>query len=146
MPGSTGPTRWSPPRATDAVNLMTCWLAKRYNVRNVVSIVNQKEHSDLFNEVGVKISENPDELVATRLYYWARSPNLQQVASIPGGTIFEIVAEAGAPIVDRGDPGTRCPGLRLHRYTACRRGPDHTERRGPYQTGGRHYGLYEKRG
>jgi len=51
----------------DAVNLMTCWLAKRYNVRNVVSIVNQKEHSDLFNEVGVKISENPDELVATRL-------------------------------------------------------------------------------
>lgn len=84
----------------DAVNLMTCWLAKRYNVRNVVSIVNQKEHSDLFKEVGVRISENPDELVATRLYYWTKSPNLQQVASIPGGTIFEIVAEEGAPIVD----------------------------------------------
>ncbi|MFA7198148.1 MAG: TrkA family potassium uptake protein [Methanoculleus sp.] len=84
----------------DAVNLMTCWLAKRYDVRNVVSIVNQREHSDLFNEVGVRISENPDELVATRLYYWAKSPNLQQVASIPGGTIFEIIAEEGAPIVD----------------------------------------------
>lgn len=85
----------------DAVNLMTCWLAKRYNVGNVISIVNQKEHSDFFNEVGVKISENPDELVASRLYYWARSPNLQQVASIPGGTIFEIVADEGAPIVNR---------------------------------------------
>ncbi len=84
----------------DSVNLMTCWLAKRFKVPTVVSIVNQKEHSDLFSEVGVKISENPDELVAQRLYYWAENPQMQQLASIPGGTIFEIVAEEGAPIVD----------------------------------------------
>lgn len=84
----------------DSVNLMTCWLAKRFKVPTVVSIVNQKEHSDLFSEVGVKISENPDELVAQRLYYWAENPQMQQLASIPGGTIFEIVAEKGAPIVD----------------------------------------------
>jgi trk system potassium uptake protein TrkA len=84
----------------DSVNLMTCWLAKRFKVQNVVSIVNQIEHSDLFREVGVKISENPDELVASRLYYWARNPMLQQLASIPGGTIFEVIAEKGAPIVD----------------------------------------------
>jgi trk system potassium uptake protein TrkA len=84
----------------DSVNLMTCWLAKRFKVQNVVSIVNQIEHSDLFREVGVKISENPDELVASRLYYWARNPMLQQLASIPGGTIFEVIAEKGASIVD----------------------------------------------
>lgn len=48
---------------------------------------------------GVHISENPDELVASRLYYWAEHPHLQQLARIPGGTIFEIVAEQGAPIV-----------------------------------------------
>ena len=48
----------------------------------------------------MKISENPDELVATRLYYWAENPNLQQLASIPGGTIFEFVAEDGAPFID----------------------------------------------
>jgi len=84
----------------DSVNLMTCWLAKRFKVANVVSIVNNVEHSDLFKEVGVKISENPDELVASRLYYWARNPMLQQLASIPGGTIFEVVAEKGAPIID----------------------------------------------
>jgi trk system potassium uptake protein len=84
----------------DSVNLMTCWLAKRFKVPNVVSIVNQIEHSDLFKEVGVKISENPDELVASRLYYWARNPMLQQLASIPGETIFEVVADKGAPIVD----------------------------------------------
>ncbi len=85
----------------DSVNLMTCWLAKRFKIPNVVSVVNQKEHSELFREVGVKIAENPDELVATRLYYWAENPNLQQLASIPGGTIFEIIAEQGAPMIDR---------------------------------------------
>ena len=84
----------------DSVNLMTCWLAKKFRVQNVVSIVNQPSHSDFFKEVGVRISENPDELVASRLYYWTQNPQLQQLASIPGGTIFEIVAEAGAPIVD----------------------------------------------
>jgi len=84
----------------DAVNLMTCWLAKRFDVQNVVSIVNQIEHSELFKEVGVKISENPDELVANRLYYWSKNPNMQQLAAISGGMIFEVVAEEGAPFVD----------------------------------------------
>ena len=87
--------------ADDAVNLMTCWLAKRYNVENVVSIVNQIGHSDLFKEVGVKITENPDELVANRLYYWSGSPDMQQVATIPGGTIFEMTVDEGAPCVEK---------------------------------------------
>ena len=36
----------------DALNLMACWLAKKYSVRTLVSIVNQKEHAELFKEVG----------------------------------------------------------------------------------------------
>lgn len=83
----------------DAVNLMACWLAKRFRVLRVVAIVNQSAHTDFFKEVGVNISENPDELVASRLYYRAENPQLQQLAQIPGGTIFEIVAEKGAPII-----------------------------------------------
>jgi trk system potassium uptake protein TrkA len=83
----------------DAVNLMACWLAKRFRVPQVVAIVNQTAHSEFFKEVGVRISENPDELVASRLYYWAENPQLQQLAQIPGGSIFEIVAENGAPII-----------------------------------------------
>lgn len=84
----------------DAVNLMTCWLAKRFAVPNVVSIVNQPEHSDLFDEVGVVISENPDELVASRLYFWAQNPSMHQLAKIPGGTIFQIPVERGAPFIN----------------------------------------------
>lgn len=84
----------------DAVNLMTCWLAKRLEVKNLISIVNQVEHSELFKEVGVKISENPDELVANRLYYWSGNPDMQQLAMIPGGTIFEVTVDENAPFVD----------------------------------------------
>jgi trk system potassium uptake protein TrkA len=80
---------------------MSCWLAKRMKVRNVISIVNHKEHSDFFREVGVKVSEDPDELVAARLYYWTLNPQLWQLATIPGGRIFEIVAEEGAPMAER---------------------------------------------
>lgn len=85
----------------DAANLMTCWLAKRYDVPNVVSIVNQKEHTELFREVGVRVSENPDEIVARSLYTWAENPNTQALASIPGGGIFEITVEEDSPGVDR---------------------------------------------
>jgi len=84
----------------DSVNLMTCWIAKRMKVANVVSIVNQQEHADMFSDVGVTISQNPDELVATRLYFWAENPQLQQLASLPGGTIFEIQVENGAFMID----------------------------------------------
>ena len=84
----------------DAVNLMACWLAKKFNVPNVVSIVNQKEHSDFFQEVGVHISENPDELVANRLYYWSENTDLHQIASIPGGTIFQLDVDENAPMIN----------------------------------------------
>ena len=67
----------------DSVNLMTCWLAKKFRVQNVVSIVNQSSHSDFFKEVGVRISENPDELVASRLYYWTQNPHSSNLPRFP---------------------------------------------------------------
>jgi trk system potassium uptake protein TrkA len=85
----------------DALNLMACWLAKRYNVRTLVSIVNQKEHSELFKEVGVRISENPDEIVARSLYVWSENPDTQLLASIEGDSIFEFKVSEGAQGVSK---------------------------------------------
>ncbi|MEA5037619.1 Trk system potassium uptake protein TrkA [bioreactor metagenome] len=85
----------------DALNLMACWLAKKYAVKTLVSIVNQKEHADLFKEVGVRISENPDEIVARSLYLWSENPDTQLLASIEGGSIFEVTASDGAKGVNR---------------------------------------------
>ena len=104
----------------DALNLMACWLAKKYEVRTLVSIVNQKEHADLFKEVGVRISENPDEIVARSLFLWSENPDTQLLASIEGGTIFEITVADGAKGVNK----TVCEvsGVKDMLYIAIRRG------------------------
>jgi len=76
--GIDRPTPLVATTSDDAVNLMTCWLAKRYNVRNVVSIVNQKEHSEpLQRGRGEDQREPGRNWWRPGLYYWARSPNLQ---------------------------------------------------------------------
>jgi len=87
--------------SNDALNLMVCWLAKKYAVKNVVSIVNQKEHSELFREVGVKVSENPDEIVAHSLFMWAQSPDMQLLASFEDSCIFETTVSDNAKGADK---------------------------------------------
>ncbi|MBE6507401.1 MAG: TrkA family potassium uptake protein [Methanocorpusculum parvum] len=104
----------------DALNLMACWLAKKYDVRTLVSIVNQKEHADLFKEVGVRISENPDEIVARSLFLWAENPDTQLLAAIEGGTIFEITVAEGAKGVDK--TVREVSGIKDMLYIAIRRG------------------------
>lgn len=104
----------------DALNLMACWLAKKYSVKTLVSIVNQKEHSDLFKEVGVRISENPDEIVARSLYLWSENPDTQLLASIEGGSIFEATVFEGAKGVNKSV--REVSGSKDMLYIAIRRG------------------------
>ncbi|MDO5844149.1 MAG: TrkA family potassium uptake protein [Methanocorpusculum sp.] len=104
----------------DALNLMVCWLAKKYNVRTLVSVVNQKEHTDLFKEIGVRISENPDELVARTLFLWSENPDTQLLASIDGGSIFEVTASDGAKGVNKSV--REASGSKDMLYIAIRRG------------------------
>ncbi|HJJ78735.1 MAG TPA: TrkA family potassium uptake protein [Methanocorpusculum sp.] len=104
----------------DALNLMACWLAKKYSVRTLVSIVNQKEHAELFKEVGVRISENPDEIVARSLFLWSENPDTQLLASIEGGTIFEITVADGAKGVNK--TVREVSGVKDMLYIAIRRG------------------------
>ena len=85
----------------DAVNLMTCWLAKKLNVPHVISIVNQKEHYELFDAVGVTINENPDELVAASLYLRASHPTLKKYAEVSGGIILEADVEPYCRMIDQ---------------------------------------------
>jgi trk system potassium uptake protein TrkA len=85
----------------DAVNLMTCWLAKKLDVPHVISIVNEKEHYELFDSVGVTINENPDDLVAARLYLWASHPTLRKLAEVSGGVILEVDVEPNCRMTDQ---------------------------------------------
>lgn len=104
----------------DALNLMACWLAKKYNVKTLVSVVNQTEHADLFKDIGVRISENPDELVARTLFLWSENPDTQLLASIEGGSIFEVTASEGAKGVNKSV--REASGSKDMLYIAIRRG------------------------
>jgi len=99
---------------------MICWLAKKYKVRTIVSIVNQSEHTELFKEIGVRVSENPDEIVARSLYIWTENPETLVLASIEGGSIFEITVSETAKAVNR--KVTEFPGTKDMIYIAVRRG------------------------
>lgn len=104
----------------DALNLMACWLAKKYDVKTLVSVVNKTEHADLFKDIGVRISENPDELVARTLFLWSASPNTQMLASIDGGSIFETTVSESAKGINKSV--REIPGTKDMLYIAIRRG------------------------
>jgi trk system potassium uptake protein TrkA len=65
-------------------------------VRTLIPIVNQKKHSELFKEIDVRISKNPDEIIARNLYLWSKNPNTNLLAFIEGCSIFETRVCKGA--------------------------------------------------
>ena len=73
-----------------------------FNVKSLISIVNEIEHSELFKEVGVDYQRESGRTCRKKALLSSESenPDMQQLASIPGGTIFEITVEKNAPFVD----------------------------------------------
>ncbi|RLI30554.1 MAG: potassium transporter, partial [Candidatus Hecatellales archaeon] len=51
----------------DSVNLMVVSMAKEYGVKNLVAVVRNSEHVELFQKLGVRVIV-PDEVVAEHLY------------------------------------------------------------------------------
>lgn len=52
----------------DAQNLMAMVLAKEYQVAHLVSLVNQKIHNKIFENLGVQVVSDPARVIAERLY------------------------------------------------------------------------------
>lgn len=80
----------------DAINLMSCSIAKYYGIKTLVAVVNQKEHEILFRDAEIRICENKDDLAARNLLLSLSNPNAQILASIAGGCIFEITVMEGS--------------------------------------------------
>ncbi|AFO56354.1 MULTISPECIES: TrkA family potassium uptake protein [Natrinema] len=83
----------------DATNIMVCLLAQEHEVPNIVSVVHDPEHMNVFRQIGVNTMENPQELIAEYLYRAVARPAIVDYMRI-GETaeVFEIVVTAGAPI------------------------------------------------
>lgn len=52
----------------DSINLMTMVLGKEYQVKNLITLLQEAEHHALFEKLGVKVLSDPEKLIAQQLY------------------------------------------------------------------------------
>ena len=83
----------------DSVNLMIQMLGKQYDIKTLVSSINNPQHMELFGDLGVNVVESPHELNGQYLYRAVQRPAIKDSMRVgSGGEIFELTIEEGAPI------------------------------------------------
>ncbi|WP_276302047.1 potassium channel family protein [Halorussus lipolyticus] len=83
----------------DATNIMVSLLAKELEVPNIVSVVHDAEHMDLFRRIGVNTMQNPQRLIAEYLYRAVKRPSIIDYMRVGDeAEVFEITVNADANI------------------------------------------------
>ncbi|AGB31586.1 TrkA-N domain protein [Natrinema pellirubrum DSM 15624] len=86
----------------DATNIMVCLLAQEHEVPNIVSVVHDPEHMNVFRQIGVNTMENPQELIAEYLYRAVARPAIVDYMRIgEQAEVFEIEVTANAPLAGK---------------------------------------------
>lgn len=71
----------------DEVNLLTSVLAQKYeNIKKIIARVNELEHVEAFNRVGIKITVSPESTVATYLERIITRPKIADLIVLGRGT------------------------------------------------------------
>ena len=52
----------------DSVNLMAMVLGKQYGVKNLITLLQEKEHQAMFEKLGIQVLSDPQKLIAQKLY------------------------------------------------------------------------------
>ncbi|WP_135827233.1 potassium channel family protein [Halorussus ruber] len=86
----------------DATNTMVCLLAKEIGIPNIVSVVHNPDHMNLFRQIGVHTIENPQRLIADYLYRAVKRPAIIDFMQLSGNAeVFEIGVAEDAPIAGK---------------------------------------------
>jgi trk system potassium uptake protein TrkA len=86
----------------DATNVMTCLLAKEFEIPAVLSVVHNPEHMGLFEQIGVNTMENPQQLIAEYLYRAVARPAIVDYMRIgEDAEVFEITVAEEAPVAGK---------------------------------------------
>ncbi len=86
----------------DATNVMTCLLAKEFEIPAILSVVHNPEHMGLFEQIGVNTIENPQQLIAEYLSRAMTRPAIVDYMCIgKDAEVFEITVTEEAPIVGK---------------------------------------------
>ncbi|WP_319419786.1 potassium channel family protein [Pleurocapsa sp. FMAR1] len=57
----------------DSVNLMAMILGKNHNVKNLITLLQEKEHCGVFENLGFQVLSDPERLIAQKLYSFVDS-------------------------------------------------------------------------
>lgn len=83
----------------DAANVMISLLAKEFDIPSILTVVDNTQHMDLFQRIGVNVMENPEEFIAEHLYRSVSRPAIVDYLRIgEQAEVFEIEVAEGAPI------------------------------------------------
>jgi len=86
----------------DATNVMTCLLAKELEIPEILSVVHNPEHMNLFRQIGVNTMQNPQQLIAEYLYRAVARPAIIDFMRIGDeAEVFEIRVTEEAPIAGK---------------------------------------------
>ncbi|WP_144920991.1 potassium channel family protein [Halorubrum salsamenti] len=86
----------------DATNIMVCLLAQELSVPNIVSVVHNPEHMNVFEQIGVNTMQNPQSLIAEYLYRAVSRPSVVDFMHIgEEAEVFEITVGPEAPIAGK---------------------------------------------
>ncbi len=86
----------------DATNLMIVALAQKLEIPSIVSVVNNREHTELFRKLGANVMENPDVIVAEYLYNAVQRPKIKDLVTLSGGAqVFRAVVTERSPLVGK---------------------------------------------
>jgi trk system potassium uptake protein TrkA len=85
----------------DSHNLMISMLAKEMGVRQVITVVSDEAHAEMFKQAGVGFQVKPDTVVATHIQRMISQPYVKDFLSFESSEIFEIQIEEGMKCVGR---------------------------------------------
>ncbi|RAW44130.1 TrkA family potassium uptake protein [Halorubrum sp. 48-1-W] len=86
----------------DATNVMVCLLAQELSIPNIVSVVHNPEHMNVFRQIGVNTMQNPQSLIAEYLYRAVSRPSVVDFMHIgEEAEVFEIAVESDAPVAGK---------------------------------------------
>lgn len=52
----------------DSVNLMAMVLGKQYQVPNLITLLQEQEHQEMFEKLGITVLSDPEKLIAQKLH------------------------------------------------------------------------------
>ncbi|WP_435175505.1 potassium channel family protein [Halorussus sp. AFM4] len=86
----------------DATNIMVSLLGQELAVPNIVSVVHDPDHMELFRRIGVNTMQNPQRLIAEYLYRAVKRPSIIDYMRIGDeAEVFEISVGPDADIAGK---------------------------------------------